>query len=104
MTFAVLPNMARSFQTFRGSEAPDMTCRTCHGPDAEAVAYRMPHGLPSLDPSRLPRRDARDPNLARTVRFMEDEVTPAMANLLGMPVVRPGEPGGFSCFTCHPSR
>ncbi|HLK39993.1 MAG TPA: hypothetical protein VKU41_24725 [Polyangiaceae bacterium] len=104
MTFAVLPNMARAFQRFRGSVAPDLTCRTCHGPDAEAVAYRMPHGLSALDPSRLPARDDGDPNVARTVRFMQDEVTPAMADLLGVPLARPGEPLGFSCFHCHPSR
>ena len=109
MTFAVLPNMARTFQRFRGSADPDMTCATCHGADAELVAYAMPHGLPALDPAHLPDPDAQDAKQARMAKFMIEEVTPAMADLLGVPAPAPAERGrdpkrGLSCFTCHPSR
>ena len=97
MTFAVLPNMARAFQRFDGSTDPDMTCATCHGPDAELVHYAMPHGLPALDPKRLPDPKGPDPRQARMAKFMIEEVTPAMADLLGAP-------RGFSCFNCHPTR
>ncbi len=104
MTFAVLPNMARLFQRFRGSADPDMTCATCHGADAELVHYAMPHGLPALDPAHLPDPNGPDPREARMAKFMIDEVTPAMADLIG---VRPDDRDakhGLSCFNCHPSR
>lgn len=87
MTFAVLPNMARSFRDFQKHDAPDMTCRTCHGKDAEARQYAMPSGLPALDPKHLP--DKSNP----TAKFMIEEVTPQMADLIGREV---------TCFTCHP--
>ena len=90
MTFLVLPNMARLFQRHDGKPDPDMTCRTCHGGDAERVAYAMPHGLPALDPAHMP--DERTP----TVRFMRETVTPTMADLLGV------ERREFTCFRCHP--
>jgi hypothetical protein len=90
MTFLVHPNMARLFQHHDGKPAPDMTCRTCHGEDAEQVAYAMPRGLTALDPERMP-----DP-AAPTVRFMTSEVMPTMADLLGVDRRR------FTCFGCHP--
>ncbi len=102
MTFTVLPNMGRLFQTFRHTASPDLACTTCHGQDAEDVAYRMPHGLPPLDPAHLPDERSRDPRVARTAVFMRDEVTPKMADLLGVPLFDPKTGRGFSCFSCHP--
>lgn len=87
MTFAVLPRMAKLFQKHRHSPDPDLACTSCHGTDAEAVAYAMPHGLPPLDPARLPL----DTEMGR---FMKDEVAPAMADLLDKP--------SYGCFGCHP--
>jgi len=104
MTFAVLPNMARLFQGFDRTPSPEMACTTCHGADAERVAYAMPHGLPALDPARMPDPRSDDPNEARMTKFMTDEVTPAMADLLGVPRFDPTTGRGFSCFSCHPSR
>jgi len=102
MTFAVLPEMGRLFQRFRASESPDLTCRSCHGPDGEERAYRMPHGLPPLDSAALPEGRALDAELSRTVAFMHDEVTPTMAEILEMPVGPPETVSAFSCFNCHP--
>jgi hypothetical protein len=96
MTFTVLPNMGRLFQGFRGTTAPDLTCRSCHGKDAEAVGYKMPHGLPPLDPRRLPDESSSDPRIAKMAKFMREEVTPQMADLIGVGVA------DVSCFTCHP--
>lgn len=95
MTFAVLPTMARMFQRFAASPAPDLTCTSCHGADAEAVAYRMPHGLPPLDPAHLPTAADPDPKTAAIARFMIEEVTPQMQRIVDAPV---------TCFTCHPTR
>ncbi len=104
MTFTVLPNMARAFQRFAGTAAPEMTCATCHGSDAEGARYAMPRGLPPLDPRRMPDPNASDPREARIAKFMTDEVTPKMADLLGAPIYDPQTKRGVSCFSCHPSR
>ncbi len=93
MTFLVLPNMAPLFQREQRHPFPDMTCRTCHGQDAEAVHYAMPHGLPALDPAHMPDRRSSDPKVARMAAFMADEVTPRMAAMLGKP--------DLGCFDCH---
>ena len=94
MTWVVLPNMARAFQEFQGTALPELSCFTCHGPDAEKVKYAMPHGLPLLDPAHMPRRDSADPKQAKLVAFMEDEVVPRFTHMTEDPTV--------SCFTCHP--
>jgi cytochrome c553 len=96
MTFTVLPNMARAFQRFRGAADPALTCRSCHGADAEAVRYAMPHGLPALDPAHMPSDESPSPDESRVVHFMRAEVTPAMGELIGSP--------GFGCFRCHPAK
>lgn len=101
MTWLVHPNMARLFQRFEQTDAPELTCRTCHGADAEQVQYRMPHGLPALDPAHMPDPDGPG-RVARVTRFMADEVTPRMADLLGVPVYDPRTGHGFGCFGCHP--
>jgi hypothetical protein len=93
MTFTVLPNMARLFQRFARADAPSLTCRSCHGADAEKRAYAMPASLRPLDPKdpMAAKNDAE----ARLVRFMADEVTPTFAELTGSPRA--------TCFSCHPN-
>lgn len=89
MTWGVLPNMARAFQRFEGSAVPRLTCRTCHGVDAEERQYKMPNArLAALDPARLPR-----PESSRIAKFMHEEVVPQMRELLESPTL--------SCFQCH---
>ena len=95
MTWLVLPAMARKFQAFAGSRYPQLSCFSCHGADAEEVAYRMPHGLPALDPARLPSAQSHDAREARYAVFMTNEVTPTMRELLGKP--------NLTCMTCHPA-
>jgi hypothetical protein len=101
MTFVVLPNMAREFQAFQGKHDPDMTCRTCHGADAEQVGYAMPHGLPALDPEHVPDSNGNDAQV-RLVKFMNDVVTPRMAELLDVAPYDAHTRSGFGCFNCHP--
>jgi hypothetical protein len=91
MTWVVLPNMARLFQAHAKSELPTLACVTCHGPNAEAVHYEMPNGLPPLDPQHMPTAAS-----SPTARFMIEEVTPTMKDLLGV--------SSFGCFNCHPSK
>ncbi|HEY1957497.1 MAG TPA: hypothetical protein VGH28_17885 [Polyangiaceae bacterium] len=89
MTFTVLPNMARTWRDFRHTEYPEMTCRTCHGKDAEAVSYRMPNpSLPAVDPEHPP--------TGPVAEFMKTKMLPDMIDLTG------ASPEHFSCNTCHP--
>ena len=100
MTWLVHPQMATLFQRFEKTPYPELTCRTCHGTDAEQVQYKMPNGLPALDPDHMP-----DPNSgpdAETAKFMYEEVTPKMADLLGVDLRDPRTGRGFGCFSCHP--
>jgi hypothetical protein len=91
MTFVVLPNMGRLFQSYRRTAAPDLTCESCHGEDAEAIGYRMPNGrLAALDAALLPK--AGDSPMAK---FMIERVTPEMSELIAAPV---------TCFSCHPQK
>ncbi len=98
MTFTVLPNMGKTWQAFTKSDAPTLTCRTCHGQNAEDVKYKMPNpNLPPLDPEHLPRKDSSDANEARWATFMIDEVVPQMIDLIDPPPT-------FGCFNCHTKR
>jgi hypothetical protein len=102
MTWVVLPNMAERFQAFAGAADATLTCRSCHGPDPESVGYRMPRGLPALDPAHLPQAsDAGE--RGRTAKFMIETVTPTMADLLGEPLYDAQTKRGFGCFKCHPA-
>ena len=89
MTFTVLPNMARSWRDFDKTPYPTMTCRTCHGKDAEAVSYRMPNpSLPPIDPAHPPAGPAS--------QFMITRVVPEMLELMET------TPARFGCNSCHP--
>ena len=89
MTFTVLPNMARTWREWKKTEWPEMTCRTCHGKDAETNDYEMPNpSLPPIDPARPPEKPATE--------FMRSRVVPEMMDMLHT------TPEHFSCNTCHP--
>lgn len=88
MTFTVHPTLAVRFQQYYGTDSATLACITCHGRDAEEVAYQMPNGLPTLDPEAIPDTDE--------ARFMAEVVT-AVADR----TMRAG--GTITCFTCHPS-
>jgi hypothetical protein len=87
MTWTVLPNMSPVFQKVFATPDPSLSCRTCHGANAEAVAYKMPNTLPPLDPARMPTGPVAD--------AMKRAVVPEMTQLLGTTV---------GCFTCHPTQ
>ena len=85
MTFTVLPNMARTWRDFKHTEDASMTCRTCHGQDAEAVNYRMPNpSLAKIDPAHPP--------VNETATFMKTKMVPQMSELVSAEV---------GCNTCH---
>jgi hypothetical protein len=86
MTFTVLPNIARTWRDFKHTEYPEMTCRTCHGQDAESVSYRMPNpSLPKIDPAHPP--------AGPVAEFMKTKMVPEMSDLVSAPI---------GCNACHP--
>jgi hypothetical protein len=96
MTGFVRPEMSKLFMTFYKEDAPTLTCKGCHGEDAEKVAYRMPNDLPALNPAHMP-----DPH-EEMGAFMTEQVTPKMQQLLGISAWDGKQ--GFGCFSCHPMR
>ena len=102
MTFTVMPNMGRAWQKFDNTSAPLLTCRTCHGANAEDVNYKMPNPkLAPLDPSRMPSKTSTDPREARYAKFMIDEVVPSMTSLIDAAPHDAKTGAGFCCFNCH---
>jgi len=103
MTFVVQPTMARRYQEFYHTEAPTLTCRSCHGEDAERVRYQIAYTpIEDLKPSQVRQLYLPGANLSDEQRFKRDVVTPLMADLMGMPEYDAATGSGFSCFGCHP--
>ena len=86
MTWSLLPVMMPVMERTFATADPELNCRTCHGANAEAVAYAMPNGLPPLDPQHMPTGKVAD--------AMRREVTPLLSEILGKTE---------TCFSCHPS-
>jgi hypothetical protein len=104
MMNTVLPVMRARFQAFDAEYYADFGCPTCHGPEPKERGFAMPEpALPSL-----PAPDSAEWNemMGRgksVVRFMAEDVVPAMAALLGKPAYDPAIGEGFGCFGCHTS-
>ena len=100
MTCEVVPALTPMFQEFDGDEYANFGCVTCHGADPEAVDFEMPNGLQELDLSDFPFSSHPDPDTAAYGEFMEDDVLPAMADLLGRSTDF-NDPNFFGCYDCH---
>ena len=87
MASDVLPEMAEIFQAYDPDAYADFSCASCHVAGSADGTYAMPDaGLPPLEEDAFPYES--DVGV-----FMDDEVLPAMADLLGG--------GGKPCITCH---
>lgn len=103
MTFLVHPAMMERFQTFYKTAVPELTCESCHGPNAEAAGYDIANTeIPALDPKRVRDLYLPDAKLNPEQIFKRDNITPTMARLMGVPKYDPQTGLGFSCFGCHP--
>ncbi len=103
MTFSVHPTVAEHYQEFYGTEAPTLTCRSCHGEDAERVRYQIAYTpIDDLKPSQVRLLYLPDADPSPEQRFKRDVITPLMAQLLDVPPYDFATGTGFSCFGCHP--
>ncbi|MEQ8461385.1 MAG: hypothetical protein RLO52_45195 [Sandaracinaceae bacterium] len=92
----VAPRMAERFEGFDEARFSDVSCETCHGPDAEARDFAMPSPtLPPLPPQGSPEAQALHEAQPEIIAFMSGEVVPTMRALLG-------KGDDFSCGSCHP--
>jgi len=94
----VLPAMEEIFVGKNSATYPGIQCESCHGQDPLDVDYQMPNGLAPLNLADFPLENSEDPEIAHTAEFMDQEVKPIMAELLGM---EPFPQGDFGCFACH---
>ena len=100
MTGTVSPQMKATFQAFDGHDYADFDCKTCHGAGATEGNFKMPNPeLPKLDAAHAFAKDrAAHP---KAVEFMQEQVQPRMAKMLGQPVHSEAHPDGFGCMDCH---
>lgn len=102
MGLVVLPEMKKLFQAHDSAAFGTFKCQTCHGNDMQAKNFKMPNeGIYPLDP-KDPIKGAKDYD-PKITKFMMDEVTPKMAELLGEKAMGKDPAGTFGCLRCHPS-
>jgi hypothetical protein len=95
MKTVVLPKMKPIFQTHDAKKFSSFGCQTCHGAGANSGDYEMPNtDLPKLDFSDLGHFQQVD------LDWMQNEVKPTMASLLGQPESTRTRKG-FGCLSCH---
>jgi len=102
MGIVVLPGMKKTFQAHDGAAFGTFKCQTCHGNDMQAKNFEMPNE--SIYPlnAKDPLEGAMDYD-AKITKFMVDEVTPQMAEMLGEKAMGKDPAGTFGCLRCHPS-
>lgn len=103
MSRTVLPLMQELFAQHDPERYANVSCTTCHGPDAAERNYELPN------PSLLPLYPTGTQGQYQTVqqhepmaRFMFQRVTPTMSQLLGEPLYDDTTREGFGCYECHP--
>ncbi len=97
MSGVVVPAMKDKFQEFDSAGFETFNCSTCHGSGASVGSFSMPNAeLPPLGPADFAGTDA-------VHVFMQTEVVPTMAGLLGMDTFDPSTGEGFGCLGCHTS-
>jgi len=99
MSMVVVPEMSAVFK--KADPNAQVTCATCHGNNAGDVMFKMPNGLAPINVADFPLTENPDPKIAAAAKFMQDEVVPAMADLLDLEPRSMENPMGFGCFGCH---
>jgi hypothetical protein len=91
----VVPHMEPVFQAQDAKRYKEFSCKTCHGPK-----FALPKDF-------LPKLTFKDGAITafktkpEMAKFMEEKVTPAMADAMGMKPFDPATKQGFGCMGCH---
>jgi len=93
MRSTVMPEMREVFARFDPHRYANMGCAPCHARGRRDGSYRMPNEELLLDPTKCSEDPGGDPKMVVMYRFMNEEVGPAIARLLGKP--------WNSCYICH---
>jgi cytochrome c553 len=104
MAKVVLPKMKETFQAFDQKKFAKFNCATCHGKDAREKGFKMPTpDLPVLPASEQEFMNTVMKDKPEWVKFMGEQVTPQVAQLLGLEPFNPKQPkpNAFSCNACH---
>ncbi len=102
MGLVVLPGMKTLFQAHDATTFGTFKCETCHGKSGKDNGYEMPNeSMYALDKAD-PIKGAMEYD-EKVTKFMMEQVTPKMAEMLDSPVYSPETPNGVGCFTCHPA-
>ncbi|HEU4729905.1 MAG TPA: hypothetical protein VFT22_18540 [Kofleriaceae bacterium] len=92
----VVPQMKVIFQNHDAKDFAGFGCKTCHGEEAKDGHFDMPNPkLPKLNFKDMSKYKKAD------LEWMNKEVEPTMAKILGMPVYSKENPKGFGCLNCH---
>jgi hypothetical protein len=99
MKTVVKPQMAKVFQGHDATRYADFGCATCHGPK---MAPKPQDFLPKLDlsPDGFKKLMTDKPEV---VKFMHEQVVPAMAAAMGDKPYDMTTKQGFGCLGCHGS-
>ena len=96
MVGKVLPIMQELFRGHDPERYAEVACETCHGEEMREVEFRMPvASMFVVPPEGTPAYESMVATFPETVRFMREDVTPAMGTMLGA--------DGFTCAGCHPT-
>jgi hypothetical protein len=96
MKAVVTPTMAKLFQAADGKRYADFGCKTCHGnkkQDPHVVIAPL-----TLSGDGFKKLATAKPEV---VKFMAEQVTPAMVKAMGAQAYDPVTHKGFGCGGCH---
>jgi cytochrome c551/c552 len=96
MKKVIKPTMGKLFTAYDGAKYGDFGCKTCHGPNNDDPQKVLPKI--TLSGNGFQKLSADKPAI---MKFMTEQVTPAMATAMGEPPFNPATHKGFGCGGCH---
>ena len=100
----VMPALGPWFETYDAERFADFSCDGCHGPDMVERKFAMPNpSIMALHPTGTAEQKQMVVDHPEMVKFMFNQVLPAVRTLIGAPTYDAETQQGFSCYACHPS-
>jgi hypothetical protein len=96
MKTVIKPTMGKLFTAYDSKDFADFGCATCHGPNKQDTHQALPKLTLSGDGFK--KLSTEKPAV---MKFMSEQVTPAMATAMGEKPFDPTTHQGFGCGGCH---